>query len=81
MKTLIKELQKKLAISYKMEEGSVHLTVSVGIAVYPESGATRNLLDNTYKALDSAQKDGDSNIVVYIPNQKESQFDELKLHQ
>lgn len=80
VKTLIKELQKKLAISYKMEEGSVHLTVSVGIAVYPESGATRNLLDNTYKALDSAQKDGDSNIVVYIPNQKESQYDELKLH-
>ena len=80
VKTLVKELQQKLATSYKMEEGSLYLSVSVGIAIYPESGPTRNLLDNTYKALASAQKDGDSNIVVYVPNKMESQFDELQLH-
>ena len=80
VKKLIKEIQQKLSESYKMQEGSLNLTVSVGIALYPESGPTRNLLDNTYKALSAAQKDGDSNIVVYIPNKIKCEFDELQLH-
>jgi len=77
---LIKDLQQRLAVVYKMEEGSLHLTVSAGVALYPDSGSTRSLLDNAYKALASAQKDGDSNIVVYLPDEAKSQFDQLKLH-
>jgi len=80
VKSLIIELQTKLAELYKMENVNLHLTVSVGIAIYPESGPTRKLLDNTYKALDMAQNEGDGNIAVYLPSKLQNEFDELRLH-
>ena len=69
MKALIVEIQTKLATFYKMEDVSLHLTVSAGIALYPDSGPTRKLLDNTYKALSQAQKEGNGKIIVYIPDE------------
>ena len=80
VKALIIQLQTKLAELYKMENTNLHLTVSVGVAIYPESGPTRKLLDNTYKALDMAQNEGDGNIAVYLPNTLQNKFDELRLH-
>ena len=77
---LIRELQTKLAELYKMEDVSLHLTVSVGVAIYPESGPTRKLLDNTYKALNMAQQKGDGNISIYLPGKLQNEFDELRLH-
>ena len=80
VKALIIQLQTKLAELYKMENTNLHLTVSVGVAIYPESGPTRKLLDNTYKALDMAQNEGDGNIAVYLPSTLQNEFDELRLH-
>ncbi len=80
VKILMIELQQKLGKFYKIEDASLHITVSVGVALYPDSGPTRTLLDNAYKALSSAQKAGDSNISVYMPSKIESKYDELKLH-
>ncbi|MBA1421320.1 MAG: EAL domain-containing protein [Epsilonproteobacteria bacterium] len=80
VKALIIQLQTKLAELYKMEDTNLHLTVSVGVAIYPESGPTRKLLDNTYKALDMAQNEGDGNIVIYLPSKLQNEFDELRLH-
>ncbi len=80
VKELIIQLQTKLAKLYKIDDTSLHLTVSVGIAIYPESGPTRKLLDNTYKALDIAQNEGDGNIAVYLPSTFQNEFDELRLH-
>jgi len=79
-RTFVAEIQAKVASFYKMEDVSLHLTVSAGIAVYPDSGATRTLLDNTYKALAQANKGGDSRIVVFIPEKSTNIYDELKLH-
>ena len=79
-KALIREIQAKLSTLYKMEDASLHLTVSVGIAVYPESGSTRKLLDNTYKALDMAQREGHGRIVVYTPDEVPAEFDDIRLY-
>ena len=79
-RTFVEEVQAKIASFYKMEDVSLHLTVSAGIAVYPDSGTTRKLLDNTYKALAQAQKDGDGRIYVFIPEKSTTLYDELKLH-
>ena len=80
VKALVVEIQNKLETFYKMEDVSLHLTVSAGIALYPDSGPTRKLLDNTYKALSEAQKEGNGKITVYIPDQLQSEYDELTLH-
>ena len=80
IKLLVLEIQTRLASFYKMEDVSLHLTVSSGIALYPDSGPTRMLLDNTYKALSEAQKGGDGDIVVYIPDKFITEYDELTLH-
>ena len=79
VKILIRQIQSKLATLYKLEDANLHLTVSVGVAIYPESGPTRKLLDNTYKALDMAQHEGDGHIAVYLPSRRQREFDELRL--
>ena len=78
--TFVKDIQTKLASFYKMEDVSLHLTVSAGIAIYPDSGSIRKLLDHTYKALAVAEKEGDGKIHVFIPEEFSSNYDELRLH-
>ncbi|NOR56645.1 MAG: EAL domain-containing protein, partial [Sulfurovum sp.] len=80
VKALMAEIQMKLAAFYKMENENLHLTVSAGIALYPDSGPTRKLLDNTYKALVAAQKEGDGKVEVYLPEKAKEAYDELRLH-
>ncbi len=79
-RTFVEDIQMKLSSFYKLEDVSLHLTVSAGIAIYPDSGNIRKLLDNTYKALAEAKKGGDGKIFVYIPDKSTDEYDELKLH-
>ena len=79
-RAFVEEIQLKLASFYEMEDISLHLTVSAGIALYPDSGATRNLLDNAYRALAKGEKDGDGRITVFIPDEFTKTYDELTLH-
>lgn len=81
VKEFIDEIQNKLAFFYKMRDVNLHLTVSAGIAIYPESGGTRKMLDYAYKALAEAQKLGEGRVSVYLPDQnRRYDYDELTLH-
>jgi len=80
IKTFVEEVQIKLAAFYKIDETHLHLTVSAGVSVYPDSGPTRKLLDNAYKALSQAEKEGDGRIEIYIPEESAKEYDELTLH-
>jgi len=77
---LIKIIQKKLASFYKMEDARLHLTASVGISIYPDSGSTLTLFDNAYKALTQAEKNGYGRVHIYVPSHKENDYNELILH-
>jgi len=77
---LIETIQIQLALLYKAENASLHLTLSAGIAIYPDSGASKNLLDNTYHALAQAQTFGDGKIHIYMSNQSRFAYDDLRLH-
>ena len=79
-KTFVEDIQKKLASFYKIEDVNLHLTVSAGIAIYPDSGSIRKLLDHAYKALSEAEKEGDGNITIFIPEKFNADYDELRLH-
>ena len=61
----IKDIQKKVSSFYTLRDSSLHLTLSAGISVFPESGTTRTLLDNAYKGLAEAKKKGDGSVFVY----------------
>ena len=73
-------IQKKLASFYKMDDVKLHLTASIGIGLYPESGTSRHLLDKTYKALVQAQAEGDGRTHIYAATSVTHDYDELVLH-
>jgi len=79
-RTFVEDIQKQLASFYKMEDVNLHLTVSAGIAIYPDSGSIRKLLDYAYKALAEAEKEGDGKINIFIPEKFATDYDELRLH-
>jgi polar amino acid transport system substrate-binding protein len=74
-----KEIQKELATFYKVNGVQFHLTASIGISVYPDSGSTLNLMDYAYNALSEAQKIGYGHICVYTQSEQAKQYDELEL--
>lgn len=78
--SLVEQIQEQVASLYKMNEVRLHLTMSAGISIYPDSGTSRNLLDNTYKALFEAEKNGEGRIHIYIPDQNKEEYDEFSLH-
>lgn len=78
--SLVEEIQEQVALLYKMNEVRLHLTMSVGISIYPDSGTSRNLLDNAYKALYEAQKSGEGRVHMYIPDDSKENYDEFSLH-
>jgi polar amino acid transport system substrate-binding protein len=80
IENLAKDIQLKVATAYKLEDANLHLTVSIGISVYPDSGSTRQLLDHCYKALSTAQNGGDGKVELYIAEKNSNRFDELTLH-
>ena len=79
-KAFVESIQTKVASFYKMDDSNLHLTVSAGIAIYPDSGNIRKLLDNAYKALAEAEKEGDGKISIYLPEKFNKNYDELRLH-
>ncbi len=79
-KVFVEDIQKKLSTFYKMDGVHLHLTVSAGIAIYPDSGHVRLLLDHAYKALAVAEKEGDNNITIFLPEKFTASYDELRLH-
>lgn len=80
IRKFVEEVQIKVAAFYKMDETHLHLTVSSGVSVYPDSGPTRKLMDNAYRALVQAEKEGDGRIEIFIPEEFSKGYDELTLH-
>ncbi len=73
-------IQSKLLSFYKMENSNLHLTASMGIATYSEKENPYDLLDNAYKALAKAEKNGYGRIEFFEPSHGEHAYDELKLY-
>jgi len=78
--SVVKRIQHELISFYTMGNSNLHLTASAGISVYPESSKTYNLLDDAYKALAAAEKNGHGRIEIYEPSQCQHDYDELKLY-
>ncbi len=76
---IAKEIQKELSRFYKLNDVPFHLTASIGISIYPDSGSTLNLMDLTYKALTEAQKSGYGHIHIYMRNEEEARYDEMEI--
>jgi len=78
--SIVKMIQHELLSFYKMGNSNLHLTASVGISIYPDSSKTYNLLDDAYKALATAEKNGHGRIEIYEASQGQHDYDELKLY-
>jgi len=76
---LSKQIQRELSSFYRINDVRLHLTASVGISIYPDSGSTLNLMDRAYKALAHAQKSGYGHIHLYKKSVLETTYDELEL--
>lgn len=76
----VAELQTELMKFYKMQDVRMYLTASVGLSIYPDSGNTRNLLDNAYKALNEAKSHGHGQVHLFMPEEARFVFDELTLY-
>ncbi len=76
---LIADIQKQILDSCDTDNKNLYLSVSAGIAVYPESGKIQRLYDCTFKALDLAQQEGIGKVKVYLPKKLTHQYDELVL--
>jgi len=78
--SVINLIQEKLKSLYRMENSILHLTASVGIALYPNNSLTGELLNNAYKALSEAKNKGEGWVQMYKPVIKKHGYDELKLY-
>jgi len=78
--SVVNLIQNKLQSLYKMENSILHLTVSVGIAVYPDNSLTGELVGNSYKALAMAEQKGHGWVQMYQNIAIEHGYDELKLY-
>ncbi len=74
-----REIQKELSRFYKLNDVPFHLTASIGASIYPDSGATLNLMDLAYKAMAEAQKSGYGHIHIYMKNEEEARYDEMEI--
>jgi polar amino acid transport system substrate-binding protein len=63
-----------------MENSVLYLTVSVGVALYPDNSSTAELLNNAYKALSKAKNKGEGWVQTYKPVIKKHGYNELKLY-
>ena len=77
--TLTQEIQKELTAFFRIDDVRLYLTASVGIGIYPDNATRRTLLDRTYQALASAQKQGYGKYEVYVPETIKQDYDELLL--
>ena len=77
---IVQRIQDEVKESYQLDNLNIHLSLSAGISIYPDSGTSRKLLDNVYKALSQAQKYGDGQIHLYLPPKSKFEYDEVTLH-
>ncbi len=78
--SVVDQIQNELISFYQMENSKLHLTASTGIAIYPDNSTTLNLLDNAYKALAQAEKNGFGRIEMFKSSESKHDYDELKLY-
>ncbi len=78
--SIVNKIQHELISFYQMENSKLHLTASVGIAIYPDNSTTLNLLDNAYKALAQAEKNGLGRIEMFKSSEVKHDYNELKLY-
>lgn len=74
-----RKIQSELNAFYKLNGVGFHLTASIGVSIYPDSGSTLNLMDRAYKALSIAQKSGYGHIHIYKKSTLEEKYDETEL--
>ena len=77
---MIQTIQGHLKRFYTMEDVRLYLTASIGVAIYPDSGTRRVLIDRAYQALASAQKKGYGQYEIYYPESIRKDYDELLLY-
>ncbi len=75
-----RQIQGRLASLYTVNNVRFHLTASIGISIYPDSGSTLVLMDRAYKALAQAQKSGLGQISIYVQNEYEKKYDEVEIY-
>lgn len=74
------KLREKLQQSYMVNGISLHMTPSIGIAVYPEDGEDPNtLIKNADAAMYLAKEKGRNNFQFYTPTLNAKTLDRLKL--
>lgn len=80
IKSLTEKIQKELSTFYKIGDSRLHLSASMGVSVYPDSGPVIKLFDHAYKALAKAEKNGYGRTELYLPEAQKYDFDELTLY-
>lgn len=78
--SLAERIQKELSRFYKLGESRLHLSASIGIGVYPESGPVAKLFDLAYRALTQAEKSGYGRVEFFLRETEKNNYDELVLH-
>lgn len=77
---LVETIKTDTVAFYSKSRMSLNFSFSTGISLYPDSGTIRELLDNVYKALAHAQKNGFGKKYLYLPDGKENKYNEITLH-
>lgn len=76
------KLRQELLLPYILQDMPLHLSPSMGIAVYPEDGVTSNeLIKNADAAMYLAKEKGRNNYQFYTPVLNARTIDRLKLEQ
>ncbi|AKF24332.1 hypothetical protein YH65_02170 [Sulfurovum lithotrophicum] len=77
---LAQRIQKELSRFYKLGESRLHLSASIGIGVYPDSGPVAKLFDLAYRALTQAEKSGYGRVEFFLKETEKNNYDELILY-
>jgi polar amino acid transport system substrate-binding protein len=78
--SVVETIQKELISFYTIDGSGLHLTASTGASIFPDSSSKLNLVDNAYKALSIAEKNGFARVEIFTKNQTNHSYDELKLY-
>jgi len=78
--SVVETIQKELISFYTIDGSGLHLTASTEASIFPDSSSKLNLVDNAYKALSIAEKNGFARVEIFTKNQTNHSYDELKLY-
>ena len=77
---LCQNIQKELGLFYKLDSIKLHLSASIGVSIYAQTGSSQSLLDNAYKALAESEKKGFGRLTIYETKKRNSKYTELELY-